>query len=90
MEIEAIRPSETPELSRVLYSKKDKLYVRTGSDGFRLGKPFQSTIEGALYKWGFYRVENPPKFIDAEDILENISNFHLTNKNVVQYEKPQL
>lgn len=85
LEVVAIKISQFPESTRVIYRKRGKLYIRTGEDGFLRGKPLQSTIEGACYKWGFYKVENPPTFRDGQELMDNIGRFNLKFNGLVTY-----
>lgn len=85
IEVVAIKLSEFPTYTRVIYKKGEHLYIRTGEDHFIRGKALQTTVDGACMKWGFYKVENPPKFRDGQELMDNIDRFSIGNNRMVTY-----
>lgn len=85
MEILAGRLSEMPSGNRFVYKKGEHLYIRTGEDDFIKGKPLQTSLEGACAKWGFYKIENPPKFRDGQELMDNVDRFSLTQHRTIRF-----
>lgn len=85
MKVVAGKLSDESVFCKFVYEKNNKLYVRGGEDNYKTGILLQSSLEGAYYKWGYYKVENPPIFHYAEDFVKNISNFSLTSNRTIRY-----
>lgn len=85
MKVVAIKLDSEPISIKVLYEKAGRLYIRTGKDGFASGKPAPAPITALVNKWGFRKIENPPEFRDAEEIIDSITRFALHNNGKVHY-----
>ena len=85
MKIVAGRLSGDMLSCKFIYEKNDKLYIRSGEDDFSKGVRLQSSIGGACSKWGFYKVENPPSMMDAQELMDSVGNFELTNKQTIKF-----
>ena len=85
IEVVAVRLSEFPRYSKVIYKKGEQLYIRSGEDDFIRGKAIQGTLESACYKWGFYKVDNPPKFRDGQELMDNIGRFSVNHNRIASF-----
>lgn len=68
--VEAIKLTKNPRSTKVVYSKGDKTYLRTGQDNFKVGKHIPSPINSVVSRWGFRRVSNPPKVDKGEELMD--------------------
>jgi hypothetical protein len=90
MKVVGAKLSDDTTSCKFIYEKGDKMYIRTGEDDFIKGLPLQTTLDGACYKWGFYKVENPPVFRDGQELMDSVDNFALTNKRTVTFNESPL
>lgn len=77
MRVVAVKMSSEPISIKIVYEKNGSMYMRTGADGFSVGKPLKHPLVALINKWGFRKVSNPPEFRDAEEIVDNITGFEL-------------
>lgn len=84
MIVVAIKLTGDIDSMKIVYERNGRLFVRSGSDGFSVGKPLQSPLRG-LGKWGFKLVEPNPEFRDAEEIIDNLDRFSMKNDGTIQY-----
>jgi hypothetical protein len=84
MRIVAAKLTEDRDSIRLAYEKNGKLFVRSGADDFKVGTPLTISVDN-LYKWGYRKIINPPQFIDAGDVLNNIDKFELKTDGSVVY-----
>lgn len=84
MKVVAIKMTKDIESIKIAYEKNGRLFIRSGADGFMLGKPCQSPLRG-LGKWGFKTVEPNPEFRDSEEIIDNLDRFSMKSDGSIQY-----
>jgi hypothetical protein len=72
---------------KIVYEKKENLYMRSGDDGFKNGKVVQTNLKAIIDKWGFRKIDNPPEFKDADELLDNLDKFSVSNNGMITYSK---
>lgn len=87
MRVIAVKLTEDPASTKVLYEKDGKSYIRDGDDGFKTGRLSKAPVTALLNKWGFRKVTNPPEFRDAEELVDGLEGFELSNDGSVSYSK---
>lgn len=85
MLVVAIKLTDIPDTTKVVYEKDGAMYIRTGADGFQEGKKAQTSLMAILTKWGFTRVQNPPQFDHADDIIENLDRFQVKSDGSIVF-----
>lgn len=83
----AMKLTDDPDSTKIIYEKDAKLYIRSGEDGFKIGKAVQTSLKSILNKWGFRKIDNPPEFKDAGELVDNLSNFSLGSNGMILYHK---
>lgn len=72
---------------RLVYEKNGKFFIRSGTDKCQVGIPLPTSYKTLFTQYGFRGIEgNPPAFIDANDMWENLDKFHLTSDGKIRYQ----
>jgi len=83
--VKAMKLTEDPHSTKLLYEKDGTLFIRNGGDGFTRGVKSQSPFVSLRNKWGFREVENPPTFRDGAEIQRSIHLFNLKEDGRISY-----
>jgi len=85
MIIVAIKLTEEPSHIKVVYEKDGSLFIRSGADGFEKGIPAQTSLKAIVSKWGFTKVQSPPHFEDADELIDNLDKFGMKPDGTVVF-----
>jgi len=85
MYVRALKLTDDPHSCKIVYDKGGSLYMRTGEDGFKVGKRLQAPLSTITNKWGFYPVSNTPWFRDAEELVDNLNKFDVGQDGKLYY-----
>jgi len=83
--IKAMKLTEDPHSTKLLYEKDGVLFIRNGSDGFTKGVKSQSSLVSLKNKWGFRDVENSPTFGSGVEIQRALHLFDLKSDGNIVY-----
>lgn len=85
MLVVAIKLTDSPDTTKIVYEKDGAMFIRSGSDGFQNGTKAQTNLKAIVTKWGFTRVDNPPQLKDADDIVDNLDKFQLKSDGSIVF-----